>query len=71
MKQHPDNVGRDLDDEVAEAIEHQYARRLMTPAVSSGNAVEPATPETALSKAAAGSGGFDKEIARLRDRSGF
>ena len=29
MKQHPDSVNRDLDDEVAEAIEHQYARRLL------------------------------------------
>ena len=31
-KQHPDSVNRDLDDEVAEAIEHQYARKLVKPA---------------------------------------
>jgi hypothetical protein len=29
MKQHPESVNRDLDDEVAEAIEHQYARKLL------------------------------------------
>jgi hypothetical protein len=27
-KQHPDSINRDLDDEVAEAIEHQYAGKL-------------------------------------------
>ena len=31
-KQHPDSVNRDLDDEVAKAIEHQYARKLVKPA---------------------------------------
>jgi hypothetical protein len=35
MKQHSDSVHRDLDDEVAEAIEHQYAQKLMR---RSGNA---------------------------------
>lgn len=29
MKQHPDSVGRDLEDEIADVIEHQYARKLM------------------------------------------
>lgn len=28
-KQHPNSVNRDLDDEVAEAIEHQYAGKLV------------------------------------------
>ena len=31
-KQHPDSINRDLDDEVAEAIEHQYAGKLVKPA---------------------------------------
>ena len=31
-KQHPDSVNRDLDDAVAEAIEHQYAQKLVNPA---------------------------------------
>ena len=30
-KQHPDSVNRDLDDEIAQAVEHQYAQKLVRP----------------------------------------
>ncbi|MDQ8729384.1 hypothetical protein [Bradyrhizobium sp. LHD-71] len=29
MKQHPDSIARDLEDEIADVIEHQYARKLV------------------------------------------
>ncbi len=69
MKQHPDSINRDLDDEVAEAIEHQYARRLM----KSGAADQ--TANIALRKRSAegksGDEDFDKEMEQLREKSGF
>jgi hypothetical protein len=69
MKQHPDSVNRDLDDEVAEAIEHQYARRLLKRAVGRDGAPVDQRRRSAKSKAKDDS--FDVEMDQLPEKSGF
>jgi len=58
--QHPDSVSRDLDDEVAQAIEHQYARRLLKPAGKCNDTAAKADKDA-----------FDKDMQKLREKSGF
>ena len=65
MKQSPESVNRDLDDEIAEAVEHQYARRLMKSA-SQGDCPPPSASAAKSDKEA-----FDKEMEELRETSGF
>ena len=55
-KQHPDSVNRDLDDEVAAAVEHQYAQKLVKPA---GKAAGTKADKDAI----------EAEIDRLRDKT--
>lgn len=55
-KQHPDSINRDLDDEVAEAIEHQYAGKL---ARAAGKTVGRKADKDAI----------EAEIERLRQKS--
>jgi hypothetical protein len=73
MKQHPDSVNRDIDDEVAGAIERRYAERLVKGVVGSGGPAEskpPPVPREPPSKGTAGDEDFDREIEQLRDKSG-
>ena len=65
MKQHSQGVNRDLDDEIAEAVEHQYARRLMKSAAQDDGA--PPSVKAAKSDKDA----FDKAMEELRETSGF
>jgi hypothetical protein len=59
-KQHPDSVNRDLDDEVAQAIEHQYAGKLIKPAGKADDASVKADEEAP-----------DKKTDKLREKRGF
>jgi hypothetical protein len=65
MKQSPESVNRDLDDEGAEAIEHQYARRLMK------SAVQGDSPPPSAGTAKSDKDRFDQEMEELRETSGF
>lgn len=65
MKQHSQSINRDLDDEVAEAVEHQYARRLMKSVVQ-GDGLPPPAGAAKSDKDV-----FDKEMEELRETSGF
>jgi hypothetical protein len=69
MKQHPDSVSRDLDDEVAEAIEHQYARKLIKRSTGSDGSLAEQRRRLATSKPTDDS--FDAEMEQLREKSGF
>lgn len=64
MKQHPESISRDLDDEVAEAVEHQYARRMVKPARRSAGA-SPAR-EAGAAKGAS-EADADKQLAETTD----
>lgn len=68
MKQHPSSVNYDLDDEVAEAIEHQYAGKLAKPAVKSQGTSQ-RERRSARSKVEGES--FDAEMDQLREKSRF
>ena len=63
VKQHPDSVNRDLDDEGADAIEHQYARKLMKKAAPQNGAGKSTHDRDDEQEPGAG-------IAQLRDKSG-
>ena len=65
MKQHSQSVNRDLDAEVAEAVELQYARRLMKSA-RQGDAPPPSAVAAKSDKDM-----FDREIEELRETTGF
>jgi hypothetical protein len=69
MKQHPDSVNRDLDDEVAEAIEHQYARRLLKRAV--GRDGMPVDQRRQSAKSKGDNDTLDAEMEQLREKSGL
>jgi hypothetical protein len=74
MKQHPDNVNRDIDDEVAAAIERRYAERLVKGAAGNNGPAEPtANParRERLSKSKSGDEDFNREIEPLRPKSGL
>jgi hypothetical protein len=74
MKQHRHSVNRDLEDEVAAAIEHQYARRLMQGGVKSGGApeqAEGAAPRKPSSRRDAGRQEPAKETEQRRKKRGF
>lgn len=49
-KQHPDSINRDLDDEVAAAIEQQYARKLVKPAGNVARTLEQAEKDAVEEK---------------------
>ena len=57
MKPQPDSVNRDLDDEVAEVVEQQYAKKLMKRTVRSD---APARPNS----------NGDAEMEQQKDKSG-
>ena len=65
MNQHLQSVNRDLDDEIAEAVEHQYARRLMKSAAQ-GDGPPPSAKVAKADKEA-----FDEAMEELREASGF
>ena len=60
MNQPQHDTGRDLDDEIAEAIEHQYARRLLKPSTGDG-AKAPSAQHDKES--------FQREIEQLREKA--
>jgi hypothetical protein len=68
MKQHPDSVNRDFDDDVAEAIEHQYAQKLMKRAARSDGTSQ---QEKQSAKSKAEDESLDAGMDQLRDKSGF
>jgi hypothetical protein len=68
MKQHPDSVNRDLDDEVAEAIEHQYARKLLKRVGRDG---APAGQRRRSAKSKGDSETSDAEMEQLREKRGL
>lgn len=82
MKQHPESVDRDLEDEVAEAIEHQYASKLMKSVVR-GDGADPAAAtaewrrplreaeQEEKAAAKADQDAFDDAMQELREESGF
>jgi hypothetical protein len=72
MQQHPDKADRDLDDEVAEVVEHQYARRLIKPAPPQKQADLASRAKADRAKAdrsKADKDGFDDEIEKLREKA--
>jgi hypothetical protein len=74
MKQHPDSINRDLEDEVAGVIEHQYGRRLMKKADAKSGAAEQAkdaAPREGSTESKSGKHDVDEEMERLRLKSGF
>ena len=64
MKQHSQSVDRDLDDEVAEAVELQYGRRL-TKAEQGGAPLQSAVA------AKPDRDTFERDMEELREISGF
>jgi hypothetical protein len=64
MKQQPESISRDLDDEVAEAVEHQYARRMVKP--RSPNAGASPTREAGTAQGAS-KADADKQLAGTTD----
>jgi hypothetical protein len=67
MKQHPDSVNRDLDDEVAEAIEHQYARKLLKRVGRDA----PAGQRRRSAKSKGDNDASDAEMEQLREKRGL
>ena len=74
MQQHPDKADRALDDEVAEVVEHQYARRLMKagpPQTQADGARRAKSDQDKSDRDKANKDDFDDEIEKLREKTGF
>jgi hypothetical protein len=73
MKQHPDSVNRDLEDEVGDVIEHQYARKLMQPGAKCADRRGDTTTERTSRPAGANSDRdkVEDDMQQLRETSGF
>lgn len=71
---HPDNVNRDIDDEVAGAIERRYAEKLVKgTAGDSGPADPKANParHEGSAKSKSEDDDFEREIEQFRRKTGF
>jgi hypothetical protein len=71
---HPDNVNRDIDDEVAGAIERRYAERLVKGTAGEDRPADPkANParHEGSSKSKSGNYDFEREIEQFRQKTGF
>ena len=72
MKQHIHSVNRDLEDELADVIEHQYARKLTKPAKDAESSGDATTGRTQRPREEnSDSDDFETDMQELREKSGF